>query len=402
MTNRRANRISRRRLQFSLSLGQTLGILVIIGGALAWSMATAGYILFKDDVLLQFAARHKAMQEDYETRLAELRRNMEQIRTAGLAEKAMLGAKLDALIQFQAELQERQDAVAKLVGAAPVSPLKGERNAQSSMPKPRPLNDGSEQPEDLSFHNDGEPIVTASLGFPWRSSRRSLPSRFEQAETGYHRLRASQENLLATLETRTAVEKTSLEVVYNHIGVPPSDVRAGIGGPFIEMPDGDSSDVRMQRIRLTLADVQQLRQGLTSIPIGMPAKVKTMSSDFGSRMDPFLGRPAFHSGIDFSAPAGTPIHATASGRVAEAGRNGGYGLMVEVAHDHGLTTRYAHMSSIAVQEGARIEAGQLVGYVGSTGRSTGPHLHYETRRNDKPLDPTAFIEAGRMAATIER
>jgi murein DD-endopeptidase MepM/ murein hydrolase activator NlpD len=404
MTRKPARRAQRpRQIQFSLSVPQTIGILVVTGIVLAWGLATTGYIVFKDDVLMQFAVRHKSMQDDYEKRISELRRSMEQVRTAGLAEKAMLGSKLEALIQFQAELQERQDAVAALVGAAPASPLRHEQaRGAGGMPKPRPIDGSENTPEKLSFSRDHEPVTTASLGSRWRSSRRSLPSQFEQAETGYHRLRASQENLLATLETRSVVERNSLEVVYNHVGVPPQDIRAGTGGPFIELPGGDSSDQRIQRIKSTLTDVEQLRQGLTSLPIGMPAKVTAMSSDFGSRVDPFLGRPAFHSGIDFSAPTGTPAYATASGRVAAAGRNGGYGLMVEIAHEHGLATRYAHLSSLAVQEGARIEAGQLVGYVGTTGRSTGPHLHYETRRNDKPLDPTSFIEAGRMAATIER
>lgn len=390
----------RRRIQFSMSIGQAIGFLAVAGVVVAWSMTTTGYIVFKDDVLVQLAVRHRSMQDDYEKRISELRRNMEQIRTASLAEKAMLGTKLDALIEFQAELQQRQDAVSALVGAAPVTPARTERPAVS-MPKPRPL-DAATPGDELSLRSTHDPIITASISSsPWRSNRRSLPSQFERAETGYQQLKAAQDNLLSTLETRSTVERTSLQVVYNHIGVQPVET-SGQGGPFIAASDVEEADNRITRIRSILADVHTLRDGLTTLPIGLPAKVRSMSSDFGNRMDPFLGRPAFHAGIDFGATTGTPVYATASGRVAEAGRNGGYGLMVELAHEHGLSTRYAHLSAVAVQEGARVDVGQLVGYVGSTGRSTGPHLHYETRRADKALDPSTFIEAGKMAQSIER
>ncbi len=398
MTKRPAVR-KRRLLTFTLSVPQTLVMLVVLGALMSWSAAVTGYIVFKDDVLLQFAMRHKAMQDDYEDRIVELRRSMEEIRTASLAEKAQLSAKLDALIHLQAELQEQQAAVAALVGVAPTSPLKHDAGA-SALPKPRPMGGDAPEKQTLSQTRDRGPFVTGSIG-AWRSPTRSIASRFDSAETGYQRLEAQQENLLATLETRSNVEKTSLAMVYSQIGVTPTDDQAPRGGPFIEPPAGDQSDQRIARIKLARAEIEGLRSGLNTLPIAMPAKVGNVTSDFGMRPDPFLGRLAFHSGIDFRAASGTPVRSTASGRVAEAGRNGGYGLMVEVAHQHGLATRYAHLSSIAVQEGALIDAGQIIGYVGSTGRSTGPHLHYETRRKGEPVNPTAFIEAGRMAMTIE-
>ncbi|MGH6790121.1 MAG: M23 family metallopeptidase, partial [Pseudolabrys sp.] len=112
------------------------------------------------------------------------------------------------------------------------------------------------------------------------------------------------------------------------------------------------------------------------------------------RTDPFLGRPAMHSGIDFRGAMGEPARVTAAGTVTMAGWDGGYGKMVEVDHGNGFSTRYGHLSEIDVKIGQKIRAGEVVGKIGSTGRSTGPHLHYETRINDQPLDPQKFLRAG--------
>jgi murein DD-endopeptidase MepM/ murein hydrolase activator NlpD len=108
---------------------------------------------------------------------------------------------------------------------------------------------------------------------------------------------------------------------------------------------------------------------------------------------------AFHSGMDFRAISGSSVHATANGTVTEAGYNGGYGNMVEIDHGNGLSTRYGHMSQILVTVGQKISIGDIVGKVGSTGRSTGPHLHYEVRRNGSAINPAGFLTIGREVAT---
>ena len=111
-------------------------------------------------------------------------------------------------------------------------------------------------------------------------------------------------------------------------------------------------------------------------------------------MDPFLGRPAIHTGIDLRGDVGEPVHATATGRVSIAGREGGYGNMVEISHGNGLATRYGHLSAIDVKVGQTVRIGEVIGKIGSTGRSTGPHLHYETRINGEAVDPQKFLRAG--------
>ena len=120
----------------------------------------------------------------------------------------------------------------------------------------------------------------------------------------------------------------------------------------------------------------------------------SVSSPFGYRTDPFLGRPELHPGVDLVQDYGSEIHATAGGRVTHAGPMGGYGDMVEVDHGNGLVTRYGHLSEILVAEGQEVTAGALLGRLGSTGRSTGPHLHYEVRVDGEPVDPERFLAAG--------
>lgn len=116
-----------------------------------------------------------------------------------------------------------------------------------------------------------------------------------------------------------------------------------------------------------------------------------LSSRFGYRTSPFTMQREFHKGLDISAPQGTPIYAPAKGKVTFSGRDGGYGIAITVDHGSGMTTRYAHLHSMAVKNHQKVTRGQLIAYVGNTGRSTGPHLHYEVRLNGVPVNPMRYI-----------
>ena len=119
-----------------------------------------------------------------------------------------------------------------------------------------------------------------------------------------------------------------------------------------------------------------------------------VTSSYGVRIDPFLRQPAMHTGVDFRGETGDPVLASADGEVALAERHGGYGVMVEIDHGNGLASRYAHLSAVAVRAGEKVKAGDLIGRIGSTGRSTGPHLHYEIRLQGDVTDPQRFLRAG--------
>jgi murein DD-endopeptidase MepM/ murein hydrolase activator NlpD len=167
------------------------------------------------------------------------------------------------------------------------------------------------------------------------------------------------------------------------------------GGPFQPLATGanGSIDPRFRRLGVSLARMDALERGLAGIPQVLPANLEFVSSGFGYRADPFTGAAAFHAGIDFPGPVGTPVYAAARGRVSFVGQRSGYGNCIEIDHGNGLMTRYAHLSRFAARVGEHVAAGARIGAIGSTGRSTGPHLHFEVRVNDRPVNPRPFLEA---------
>lgn len=182
---------------------------------------------------------------------------------------------------------------------------------------------------------------------------------------------------------------------------------AAMGGPFIpaDNPKALASLLNVdedfaRRIAAASGDVAALK-GLDDkaarVPLAAPVRNagQSQTSDFGVRADPFTGRSAFHAGQDFAGAARTPVKATAAGLVLYTGPRTGYGNVVELGHEGGFMTRYAHLSAVLVRRGQSVVLGQTVGAMGSTGRSTGVHLHYEVWRNGRVQDPTTFIKAGR-------
>ena len=168
-----------------------------------------------------------------------------------------------------------------------------------------------------------------------------------------------------------------------------SERRAGMGGPL----ESAGLDPRFEKLGLSVERMAALERGLQSIPQAMPASMDAISSGFGFRRDPFNGSGAMHSGLDFRGPTGAPIYAAAKGRISFIGLKSGYGKVVEVTHGNGLMTRDAHRSRFNARPGQTVEAGEIIGAIGSTGRSTGPHLHFEVRINGRAVDPRPFLEA---------
>jgi len=202
------------------------------------------------------------------------------------------------------------------------------------------------------------------------------------------------ENLTRYADRRTTLAGTALR----RLGLDPNSMiaaaRTAQGGPFEKVStsrDG-SLDPRFERMALSLARMSTLEDGLNGVPQFMPADMRMISSGFGYRSDPFNGHAAMHPGLDFRGPIGSPIHAAADGRVSFVGMRRGYGKVVEISHGNGLLTRYAHMSAWKARAGQQVEAGDVIGLIGSTGRSTGPHLHFEVRINDRAVNPRPFLE----------
>jgi murein DD-endopeptidase MepM/ murein hydrolase activator NlpD len=166
-----------------------------------------------------------------------------------------------------------------------------------------------------------------------------------------------------------------------------------MGGPFEALAATDNIDPRFERLGLSLARMTVLERALDGIPQVVPASVRAITSGFGYRRDPFNGRGAMHAGIDFKGAIGSPIFAAAGGRVSFAGQKSGYGNAIDITHGNGMLPRYAHLSRIGVKVGQQVAAGITIGGLGSTGRSTGPHLHFEVRINDRAVNPRPFLEA---------
>lgn len=165
------------------------------------------------------------------------------------------------------------------------------------------------------------------------------------------------------------------------------------GGPFIPYFNGENQDPRFAQMASALAYMHALEEGLNSVPSAMPAASYKLSSAFGYRRDPITGGGAMHSGLDFKSSHGTPILAAADGIITKAGWMGGYGKTIEITHGNGLMTRYAHMSRLTAKVGQAIDRGNQIGRMGSTGRSTGTHLHFEVRHNGRAINPRKFLEA---------
>lgn len=195
-----------------------------------------------------------------------------------------------------------------------------------------------------------------------------------------------------------------MEAVIGGIGIKIDNVdiapknNANSGGPYIAYPEESHDQLLIKADKYV--DI------LTKLPIGRPT-AGSISSPYGKRNDPLNSRSAFHAGTDFRGKRGAKIYATGDGVVKKAFVNGSYGNYVLISHGNGYTTSFAHMKKFLVQKGDRVKRGQLIGFIGNTGRSTGPHLHYEIHLNNRPINPKKFLaiklpEAKKIAASKKK
>lgn len=219
-------------------------------------------------------------------------------------------------------------------------------------------------------------------------------------------VRASQERLIDAADTYAKTRAERLRLAFRLAGLNPSAYMpegGALGGPLIEAKDPRALaavlDVderfaeRIQHAATNLSDVRALTAATETLPLSRPT-TGGQTSSFGVRFDPFTKRPAFHSGLDFSGRLMSPVISTAPGVVSFAGVRSGYGNTVEIDHGKGFKTRYAHLHAIAVRSGQKVAVGQRIGGMGSTGRSTGVHLHYEIWVDGRAQNPSRFVKAG--------
>ncbi len=165
---------------------------------------------------------------------------------------------------------------------------------------------------------------------------------------------------------------------------------SGIEAMKMQAPAGDP---QFRTIFASWKQLDQVGQGVISIPSAQPVASSAFTSGFGVRSDPFRHSAAMHAGVDLAGPLGTPIYATADGVVSYSGWMRGYGNLIEIAHGKAIETRYGHLSKLLVKNNSRVKRGQLIALMGSTGRSTGSHLHYEVRIDGRAVNPIPFIQS---------
>lgn len=372
------------------------------------------YLLYRDDLFQTALARQVEMQYAYEDRIALLRSEIDRVTSRHLVETQSLEEQVEILLDQHDVLGRRQALLDSLIAKARAE---GITTATAAMPLPIPKPDGESrrtsatgEPRPPLAYAPSQPsridAIAGSVLQP-REPKTSLPADSgEDVRPVLRQLRSSmqdteqrQDQALDLLGAAARQEVSRLSGMMSRLGVrpprapqtPEAPARTGLGGPFVPAEAGFLDDALS--VSGELLHLSQIRAAAQLLPLRSPIRNAAVSSNFGYRMDPFLNRPAMHAGIDLHAEDGTQVRATAGGKVVSAGWNGGYGRMVEIKHAHGLSTRYAHLSAIMVEEGETVKTGTIIGLVGSSGRSTGPHLHYETRRSGRAIDPTAYLEA---------
>jgi murein DD-endopeptidase MepM/ murein hydrolase activator NlpD len=380
--------------------GTVLGVTALL--LIAYSAATA-YLVSRDDLLGATLSRQVQMQYAYEERLAALRAEIDRITSRHVVEKQGVEQQLAALLERQTEIEGHQTTLAGLLAKARDS---GIEVATAAPPAPARSEDapaGGASPT-LAYAPARAPADDIITGTLIRGSdagtqvhlRDDLQPLLSQVQGSLDTVQRQQTEALDALSAAAEKESGKLSAVLSPLGVNVGGVDSDgpEGGPFI--PAGPLHFVeRTTLLDRSLDGIAALRRTAAALPLRAPLLARSISSGFGYRMDPFLHRPALHAGLDMVADAGTSVRATAAGVVTSAGWTGGYGQMVEIRHADGISTRYGHLSRILVSEGQAVPAGATIGEVGSTGRSTGPHLHYETRRDGQPVDPTQYLAAGR-------
>jgi murein DD-endopeptidase MepM/ murein hydrolase activator NlpD len=426
-----------------------LAIWLLAAILLAWYLFATLYIVMRDDLVVSLLSGQRRAHYAYEDRIVDLRTKIEQISARQVVNQDSIEDRVSGIVARQAELEARQVMVAELGNRAASTGLALSAAPQQAIPAAPAV-----------MPSFTEPLTTGALPFaprlvpakptpldqplpeanttPGKTSaplpiRGSIPQVVKEVEKRAALVEQSQFKALETIEGTARNQVTLSRKTVAALGldlarfgkfasaegemkpvrkIEPLDAlmlrdvsqnngdNSAMGGPLLParpVQDSERFEHYFARSEQALSAAGQAKTVIESLPIGRPMGAAfDITSSFGTRVDPFTRGYALHAGIDFRAPTGTPVRTIAAGTVIEAGVSGGYGRMVEIDHGFGLTTRYAHLSAIHVEEGQRIEKGATIGLVGSTGRSTGPHLHYEVRVDEDAMDPMRFIRAARI------
>ncbi|WP_276118219.1 M23 family metallopeptidase [Pararhizobium qamdonense] len=379
-------------------------------------LAATSYLVLRDDLIGGTMARQARMQHEYEDRIAALRAQVDRVTSRQLLDQQVLEDKVEKLLQQQMALSSRHGRLGTLLDRAEESGI-AEKDIQ---PEAAPVESqkradaggGLKAIERLMGMGGNTPQQKMALAYAPQATSNGQEAMSDRADRLFSKVTLSLKDIEQQQKTRidnltagaseatdaimTILARTGVKLDADEVAVTPAVTADddAIGGPFVEPETTEAFDNSLIGLDTALGRLESVRSQAKKLPFNNPSPASDITSTFGNRLDPFLGRLALHAGIDFRAPTGTRILATAPGTVITAGKNGGYGNMVEIDHGNGITTRYAHLSTILVNAGDKIRTGEPIARSGSTGRSTGPHLHYEVRLNGEAVDPMRFLTAG--------
>jgi hypothetical protein len=424
---------------------------------LGWVAFATVNVIFKDRIIAAKDHRYQQMQSAYENRVADLQLSYDEVNGALVSAEDRfrsaadeLQAKQNTIMQFLDRKQQVDATLLNVGGGGAPAEKPGQASADSgtssdSLGAATPIGGGSDADDDDGGSSDlvvspqpvkpqprtAKPTHASMLdvggavgriaGFLFGTRK---PDGISPETLAHHpvlkaltaqtervrRLSMTETALMIRTQGQVTEGVQEIQAVLRHTGINPDQfaqriqASEGMGGPEIPLSavhiDGISDDTFQQAYLNALAVLDQMNQlltGMRRVPLTTPVSGPEFerTSGFGPRIDPFTGRYAFHPGVDFAGPWGAIVHATAPGTVVWAGPKGSYGNMVEIDHGYGIHTRYGHLLSILVRIGAKVTKGSPVGKLGSTGRSTGPHVHYEVWYDDVVRNPSKFIEAGR-------
>jgi len=359
---------------------------------LFWVAYASINVGFKDQLLVVKERRLYQARLEYEDRIAELRRAIDRMNDKLLLDQNAYLDKVDQVRADYDKLVERQRLLDRFV------------HEGLKLPNDKAAAPASADP--------GKPARPQRQGFNEESFRNKYARAFRSKEEAlapladlrrmFQSYDDTEADILEGVISETDRRLANARHVFRKLGIDADAVISGshlktanMGGPFEALTATDLGPARISdliaNVQDNLATIAKLRYEGSRMPVWLPLHhAERITSSFGPRIDPLLHVPAMHTGIDFRAPYGSPVLATASGKVDMAGWDGGYGRLVEIDHGFGVKTRFAHLKAIKVKLGQHVKRGAVVGYLGNTGRSTGFHLHYETRVNGHPINPVRF------------
>lgn len=380
------------------------GITLVCG----WTLVASSILVI--DAINSGSSRDQALRSEaaFETRLAELSGERDARAAEAVAAQNRFSVALEQVSKMQSQLltsEEKRRELETGLQAVQTTLRDAIHDRDDAQRLAGETQGSTDEGEDISVAVD---ILSTELRQAAKArseaEKAAEAARLEADKLAVERdtILAQNDEILAQVEDAVTISVEPLDEVFRKIGMDPDSVLrtirsgySGQGGPLTARSystRGDAAlkqgETKANKIIVTLDEINTYRIAMEKMPLAMPVKSSFRhTSGFGRRW----GRS--HEGIDMAAPIGTPVYATGDGVVVWAGRQGAYGNLIKIQHELGTETRFGHLSKIGVKVGQRVSQGDAIGAIGNTGRSTGPHLHYEVRVKGRAIDPMTFIKA---------